>query len=104
MKHLITLALILIVSIGVKAQTAKKDTTTAFKLTCDTCKTTADFISDTSKHLTITAAAFPKMYIINWSRITSLRDLKLVMQCWNIQISDNIKNFKQIKKYLIEAK
>jgi hypothetical protein len=48
--------------------------------------------------------SFPKMYKIDWSKIKTFSDLKSVMQGFNFYITDDTKNFKKIKKFLIIAK
>jgi hypothetical protein len=45
-----------------------------------------------------------KYYTINWKKVKTFADLKLIMQLLYIQIGDNSKDFNKIKKYLILTK
>lgn len=43
-------------------------------------------------------------YNIDWRKVKTLKDLKAILSAMNIQFSSGLKNFKSIKKYLIEVK
>lgn len=95
MKHLILPALLFLTVI---AEGQMKIDTTKFKL------------SDTSVTSSLIASpgfafnSFPKMYIVDWTKIKTFADLKNVMEATYIYISADFKNFSKLKKYLIESK
>lgn len=46
----------------------------------------------------------PKEYSINWKKVKTLNDMKIIIQSLNITYGEGTTNFKKIKKYLIIAK
>lgn len=46
----------------------------------------------------------PKNYSINWEKVKTFNDLKIIIQSLNITYGEGTTNFKKIKKYLIIAK
>lgn len=101
MKQTITIALLLC-SIGVFAQT-KVDTNQVSKYGFIGNITTA-IIKGEPEQYHFTVMRMPKYYTVNWDSVKTVDDIKILMKALNIQVSDNVNNFKEIKKYLTESK
>lgn len=83
--------------VSAKAQTISKDTAKFPPLML------IDSVPSATS-LTYSLNSFPKLYIVDWSKIKTFNDFKNVMQALNIYVSADFKNFKKLKKYLIESK
>lgn len=46
----------------------------------------------------------PRYYSINWKKVKTFNDLKIIIQSLNITYGEGATNFNKIKKYLIIAK
>lgn len=60
--------------------------------------------STSGQNFAISSITMPKCYKVNWSKVKSFKDLKILLEAMNIQYCLDEKQLKKIKKYLIESK